>query len=207
METGPRPIDIHARYLHTAGDMHTMPAVSDPEVCVLGRSNVGKSSFINHVFNDGRLARVSKTPGKTRCAHFFRVTGNDVPRQMIWVDMPGYGHAVASKKEKNRWARLIADYCKGRDCVAGVLWLCDIRHPGTGTDTTAAAWIRELALPVLLVLTKADKVSRHEQNMHAARYRKIFGVEYPPVIYTTKTQQARQGFWQAYSEWVRRIGL
>jgi len=166
------------------------------EFCVMGRSNVGKSSFINHVFGDNGLARVSKKPGKTTLANFFKVN-NDT----AWVDLPGYGHAKRAKTEQARWSKLIADYCENRKNLAGVVWLCDIRHPGLEIDKEACTWLGKCGLPILMVLTKADKLTKNEQFVNAKKYAAVFNLETPPVLYSNTTTNFRDAFWAAFTAW------
>jgi GTP-binding protein len=128
-----------------------------------------------------------------------------VVHEATWVDLPGYGYATASKKEKSRWSRLIADYCEKREALWGIIWLCDIRHPGASMDTVAAPWIADLQLPVLQVLTKADKLSGNKRQQHAARYRRVFGFDRSPVLYSTMDQGSRTAFWGEYNAWFRAI--
>lgn len=167
------------------------------EVCVLGRSNVGKSSFINHVTECSGLARVSKKPGKTMCAHFFRVDTNTV-----WVDLPGYGFARASGGEKRRVSKLIHDYCAGRSNLRGVIWLLDIRHPGLAADREAYEWFGSLRLPLLPVLTKRDKIGRSRWAAQVKAYRECFGFPRAPVTYSIREAQARRAFLARYTEWM-----
>jgi GTP-binding protein len=189
-----------AEFLSSAAHYKEIPASVTREFCLLGRSNVGKSSFINHVFGNNGLARVSNTPGKTTLANFFKVSDGS-----IWVDLPGYGHAQRARTEQVRWSKLIADYCENRKNLRGVIWLCDLRHPGLSIDKEACSWLATLSLPVLGVLTKADKLSRQEQSENLRRYRMEFGREYSPIPYSTADQGGRDIFWQRYLSWTVEI--
>jgi GTP-binding protein len=187
---------LSAEFLSSAAHYEDIPKSSTREFCVLGRSNVGKSSFINHVFGNRGLARVSKTPGKTTLANFFKVSDGS-----IWADMPGYGYAERAKTEQERWSRLIADYCENRENLKGVIWLCDLRHPGLSIDKEAFSWLVSLSLPVLTVLTKADKLPRQEQRDNLQRYRREFGFADDPVPYSIVGDAARAFFCQRYLSW------
>jgi GTP-binding protein len=191
---------LSAEFLSSAAQYSDIPKSSSMEICVLGRSNVGKSSFINHVFGNSRLARVSNTPGKTTLANFYKVSDGT-----IWADMPGYGYAQRAKSEQVRWSRLIADYCENRENLAGVIWLCDLRHPGMSIDKEAFSWLATLSLPVLGVLTKADKLSRQEQHENARRYRREFGHDYDPVPYSIAGDGARELFYRRYFSWTAEL--
>jgi GTP-binding protein len=188
-----------AEFLLSAAHMRDIPQSPEREFCVLGRSNVGKSSFINHVFSNGSLARVSKTPGKTTLANFYRVDDGSV-----WVDLPGYGHAQRARSEQMRWSRLVADYCEKRKNLRGVILLCDSRHPGLPLDKEALAWLSSLSLPVLVVLTKTDKLSVRERTENAALFARELHLEEPPVFYSTRHEEARQRFWERYEVWASR---
>jgi GTP-binding protein len=159
---------------------------------------VGKSAFLNHVFGDTTLARVSKTPGRTRLANSYSVSDG-----AIWIDLPGYGYAKAGGAEKERWAQLIGDYCARRPNLRGIIWLLDVRHPGTAQDKKAAAWLAEAGIPVLPVLTKCDTVSRNEASKNLRRYMQEFG--FPalvrPVLYSIRDEAARIRFIAAYGPW------
>ncbi len=182
-----------ATFLQSAARFADLPESSHDEYCLLGRSNVGKSSFINHALENRRLARVSKTPGKTSLANVYLI--ND---RYWWIDLPGYGYAKTSRGEKMRWSRLIADYCEKRTTLKGAIWLLDIRHPGAAADIQAARWLNELALPALPVLTKGDKLSRSERQARCLGFAKRFGLSGQPVVYSILENEARARFWERF---------
>jgi GTP-binding protein len=187
---------LNATFLHSAATYGDMPQPKGREFCLLGRSNVGKSSFVNHVLANRRLARVSRVPGKTSLANFYRVTP-----EVIWVDLPGYGYARTSHGERKRWSRLIGDYCRDRSNLWGVLWLLDFRHPGTALDREACQWLQALELPVLPVLTKSDKVPRSKRRKQISEFRRIFGIEGALVPYSIHDNESRVRFWEIFNEW------
>jgi GTP-binding protein len=190
-----------AEFQFSAARYAEIPASDKREFCVLGRSNVGKSSFINHVFADNGLARVSRTPGKTTLANFFSVSGGSV-----WVDLPGYGHSERAKTEQVRWSRLVAEYCEERENLRGVIWLCDSRHPGLEIDKEAFAWFQSLDLPVLAVLTKADKLTRQEQSRAMETFAALFPVVGEPVMFSNAGEMPRRAFWGRFRAWTARLG-
>ncbi|HMD67807.1 MAG TPA: ribosome biogenesis GTP-binding protein YihA/YsxC [Chitinivibrionales bacterium] len=189
-----------AVFASSAANIRDIPQSSEREFCVFGRSNVGKSSFINHVFSNGSLARVSKTPGKTTLANFYKVDDGSV-----WVDLPGYGHAQKARSEQVRWSRLVADYCEKRENLCGVILLCDSRHPGLSLDKEALAWLSSLSLPVLVVLTKTDKLSPQERAQNLALFVRTLRLKEPPVPYSTRYEEARKRFWEHYEAWASRL--
>ena len=135
-----------------------LPPSSLPEIAFTGRSNVGKSSMINKLFNRRQLARVSAVPGKTATINFFRCEG------IRFVDLPGYGYAKVSKGEKQRWAELIGGYFSQERDLRLVFQLVDMRHPPTADDLTMVNFLIDQELPFVVVLTKADKLSAKERQ-------------------------------------------
>ena len=135
-----------------------LPASGLPEIAFAGRSNVGKSSMINKLFNRRQLARVSAVPGKTATINFFRCEG------IRFVDLPGYGYAKVSKGEKRRWSELIGGYFAQDRDLRLVFQLVDMRHPPTADDLTMVNFLIDQQLPFVVVLTKADKLSSRERR-------------------------------------------
>ena len=192
-----KAIRFSPRYVGPACRSSEFPSERATEVCVLGRSNVGKSSFINHVTERSGLARVSKKPGKTMCAHFFQLDS-----RTVWVDLPGYGFARASAGEKRRVAELIHDYCVGRSNLHGIIWLMDIRHPGLAVDREAFEWFGSLKLPLLPVLTKRDKVARNRWPVQVKAFQECFRFSHEPLTYSIRESRARQMFLARYAKWM-----
>lgn len=143
-----------------------LPPSTLPEVAFAGRSNVGKSSMLNALFGRKSLAKVSQKPGKTSTINFF-VT--DTAR---FVDLPGYGYARVAKSEKGRWAELIEGYFNQDRNFALVVSLVDIRHEAQQLDLNMIGFLQEAGLPFAVVLTKADKLSKNQQNKQAALLRR-----------------------------------
>ncbi|MCR4441058.1 MAG: ribosome biogenesis GTP-binding protein YihA/YsxC [Peptococcaceae bacterium] len=161
------------------------PAGGQPEIALVGRSNVGKSSLINKFLNRKNLARTSSQPGKTQTINFYRI--ND---SWYFVDLPGYGYARVSKELKLSWARFINDYLEKRPQLAGIIMIVDIRHPPSGDDVRMFVWLEHSGLPFIIVATKADKVPRGRWAAHrqaVARGLKPDGVELPVVIFSAQT--------------------
>ena len=128
-----------------------------PEIAFVGRSNVGKSSMINRVFSRKNLARVSSLPGKTATINFFKL-GN-----MRFADLPGYGFARVSKEEKEKWGQLMEAYFSSGRQIELVLSLMDMRHPPSKDDLVMADFLIDAEIPFVVVLTKADKLSKKER--------------------------------------------
>ena len=183
-------------FLGSTAHYKDLPKPESIEYCIMGRSNVGKSSFINHVLEKKHLARVSKTPGKTDLANFYRLNN-----RMIWVDLPGYGYAKASHAEKLRWSKLIRNYCEKRENLFGVIWLIDIRHVGLKADVEAYGWFREIGLPVFPVITKSDKLPQSKRVRHVHEIESFFQFEFPAAIYSVSRNASRKEFWKCFTTW------
>ncbi|MBE7034921.1 MAG: YihA family ribosome biogenesis GTP-binding protein [Ruminococcaceae bacterium] len=133
------------------------PNTSMPEIALVGRSNVGKSSMINKVLNRKSLARVSGTPGKTVTINFY-----DVDNQLMLVDLPGYGYAARSKGEVESWGKMINDYLEGRPQLCQVVQLVDSRHKPSKEDVAMQEWIQEYCAYSVVFATKSDKLSKKQ---------------------------------------------
>lgn len=155
-----------ARFEASYGTVESIPEPTQPEVSVAGRSNVGKSSMLNALFGRKSLAKVSQKPGKTSTINFF---ATDTAR---FVDLPGYGYARVAKSEKGRWAELIEGYFNQDRNFALVVSLVDIRHEAQQLDLNMIGFLQEAGLPFAVVLTKADKLSKNQQNKQAALLRR-----------------------------------
>lgn len=130
-----------------------LPEESGPEVAIAGRSNAGKSSFLNRLAGHRQLARVSKTPGRTQLLNFFEVRGGG-----RLVDLPGYGYAKATRNAQAKWQRNVNSYLSYRDALAGVVLVMDIRHPFQAFDEELLNWSAQSELPLHILLNKADKL-------------------------------------------------
>ncbi len=131
------------------------PESTLPEIAFAGRSNVGKSSLLNRLVGRKKLARVSKTPGRTREINFFRI--ND---QFVFADLPGYGYARVSKERKAEWRPLLEGYIAKTPQLSGVVQLLDMRREPSEDDVSMLDFLAELGMPTIVVLTKSDKLSR-----------------------------------------------
>lgn len=135
--------------------------VSDlPQIAVAGKSNVGKSSFINYLVNDGKLARTSKLPGRTRLINYFLI--NEGAEEFLLADLPGYGFAKVSDAEKLKWADLLEKYLANEQMLKHVFFLVDIRHDPTRDDVTMYNYMFKNNVPFTIVATKSDKISKSQ---------------------------------------------
>lgn len=187
-------------FLTSAASINDFPDPSGEEYAILGRSNVGKSSFVNHILERRGLAKTSRKPGKTSLANFFRIDP-----AMVWVDLPGYGYAKTSRSEKERWSGLIRDYCEWRENLAGILWLVDIRHPGVKTDLEARQWLERLGYPFFTILTKTDKLSRQKVAQQTRAAMKQLRLPEEPVGYSIVRHASRAEFWKRFEQWRKKM--
>ncbi len=148
-----------AAFLKSAFKNADLPPDTQIEVAFAGRSNVGKSSVINLLTQQKKLAKVSKTPGRTQSINFFSVT-----EKIFLVDLPGYGYAKVSKETKNHWQHFLKDYILGRKSLKGVMLIMDCRHPFTPLDQQFFRLTNEINCPCHILLNKADKLSNNEKS-------------------------------------------
>ncbi|MCX6831833.1 MAG: ribosome biogenesis GTP-binding protein YihA/YsxC [candidate division Zixibacteria bacterium] len=147
------------------------------QVAFAGRSNVGKSSLLNRLFNRRGLAKVSNTPGKTQSINYFYIDN-----QIYFVDLPGYGYAKTSAQERIRWQKLLEHYFENSKVLAGLAHLIDIRHEPTEHDLMLHEWTQPLVKRHLYVLTKSDKVSRTRQVQAAVALAKHFQIDRENIV-------------------------
>lgn len=162
----------NAKYVASAHDLSQLPPCQGLEVAFAGRSNAGKSSAINTLVGHTRLAFVSKTPGRTQMINFFSLASD-----RYLVDLPGYGFAKVPEKDRARWGTLIAEYLMTRPCLRGLVAIMDARHPLTPLDTQLLDWFLPSGLPVHILLTKADKLSRQQAAKQLAEVRRTLRVD------------------------------
>lgn len=148
----------HAVFETSVARPETLPPPTAPEIAFAGRSNAGKSSCINTLAGHTRLAFVSKTPGRTQLINFFRLRNGS-----CLVDLPGYGYADVPAEVRRKWRHLLEAYLTKRESLAGLVLIMDARRPLTELDWQMLEWFGPRGLPIHLVLTKADKLTRREQ--------------------------------------------
>jgi len=179
-------------FIGSFGHPHPLPRDPRPEVALFGRSNVGKSSLINTLLGQRGVARISKTPGKTRTANFFRI--ND---RFHFVDMPGYGYARVSKTELARWRSLTAQYLADDSRHNALIQLIDARHTPTDADVESVGRLAESGRPLCLVFNKADKVKPPAARAGiAAALRRLDAPTTAAVIsFSSVTGEGRRELW------------
>jgi GTP-binding protein len=149
----------HTTFYTTVNQLHQLPPSDGVEIAFAGRSNAGKSSAINSLANRGRLAFVSKTPGRTQNINFFQLGSG-----RFLVDLPGYGYAKVPAAIRQHWEHLLSSYLKTRKSLHGMVLIMDVRHPFTPLDRQMLDWFASTGKPVHILLTKSDKLSRQQSR-------------------------------------------
>ena len=195
---------LAASYLRSGPNDAALGAPMEPEVAFMGRSNVGKSSLLNVLLGTS-LARVSRTPGRTRLVNLFSVEVGRVARtsgqvgekrSMVLADLPGYGYAKLPKAEAAKLAEVISAYLSERRALALVIHLFDARHGATREDLEVHRSLQELDVPRLFIATKADKLKTAERGALPARLAKELAVEKRLVLpFSSHTGQGRDDLW------------
>ncbi|MGT2934651.1 ribosome biogenesis GTP-binding protein YihA/YsxC [Streptococcus castoreus] len=157
----------NASILLSAANKSHYPQDDLPEVALAGRSNVGKSSFINTILGRKNLARTSSKPGKTQLLNFFNIDD-----KLRFVDVPGYGYAKVSKSERAKWGKMIEEYLITRDNLRAVVSLVDLRHEPSKEDVQMYEFLKYYEIPVIIVATKADKIPRGKWNKQESMLKK-----------------------------------
>lgn len=186
-------INTHnADILLSAANKSHYPQDDIPEVALAGRSNVGKSSFINTLLNRKNLARTSGKPGKTQLLNFFNIDD-----KLRLVDVPGYGYARVSKKEREKWGRMIEEYLTSRENLKAVVSLVDFRHEPSADDVQMYEFLKYYEIPVILVATKADKIPRGKWNKHESMIKKKidFDTSDSFIIFSSVTKEGLEKSW------------
>jgi len=175
------------------------PENSLPEIALAGRSNVGKSSFINKMLNRKNLARTSSKPGKTQTLNFYLIN-----EAFYFVDVPGYGYAKVSKTERAKWGNMIESYLTGRHELKSVILIVDLRHPPTNDDVLMYQFLKHYLIPVIVIATKADKIPRGKWEKHAKVVKEKLAIEKedPVIIFSSETGVGKEEVWQVIGKWI-----
>lgn len=170
------------------GITSTLPRNSLPEIAFAGKSNVGKSSLINGLMNRKSYAKTSSTPGKTQTINFYNIN-----EELYLVDLPGYGYAKVSEKEKREWGRLIERYLHSSEQLRAVFLLIDIRHDPSANDRIMYDWIISNGFHPIIIATKADKINRSQLQKQIKAVRQGLGVDRDTIVipFSAQTKQGR----------------
>ncbi len=178
--------------------LETAPTDTGSEIAFAGRSNAGKSSFLNALCRQKSLAVTSKTPGRTRHLVFFQCQES---AQQRLVDLPGYGFAKASKTEQKKWQNLIGTYISGRQSLRGIVLICDVRHPLRDTDFMLLDLVESLQIPVHLFFSKADKISNNVLFQQKKQFEKQLEA-FQVVSFSVGSSKSKKGL-EAVENWIR----
>ncbi len=182
-----------AEFVTSAVKPSQYPATSLPEIAFAGRSNVGKSSLINTLVNRKRLVKTSNTPGRTQLINFF-----DINRSFSFVDLPGYGYARVPVAVQIKWGPMIETYLSQRDSLKGVVEIVDIRRTPGQEEINLLDWLSSYHLPYILVVTKADKLSKTKQKAQMKVIAEALSVDREELImFSAKSRQGKDVVWKA----------
>ena len=185
---------VPARFITSAARPADFPPPTLPEIAVVGRSNVGKSSLINALVGQDGLARTSRTPGRTRLVNWFEI-GTQPP--FFLVDLPGYGYAEVSRATRESWRPLIEGYLSGRKTLAGVVLLIDIRRGAAEEEQDFVPWLAERDMPAIVALTKADKLAKNKRALEVARAKRDLGLRREPLAVSATSNDGIAALWRA----------
>ncbi|GAU09795.1 ribosome biogenesis GTP-binding protein YihA/YsxC [Desulfoplanes formicivorans] len=174
--------------IYTMDQLSVMPK---PQVAMAGRSNVGKSSLINCLAGRRKLAKISSSPGKTRSLNFYGVS----PGEFYLVDLPGYGYARCSKKEREKWRLLIAAYMEANSYLKAVVALFDCRLTPQMLDIELARYVTAMGVGLIPVLTKADKCKQRDRAKIQKQWQELLDLAKPPMCVSSKTGMNRDRLW------------
>ena len=172
------------------------PTDGKPEIALVGRSNVGKSSLTNTLIQRKNFARTSSQPGKTQTLNFY-----DVENQLYFVDVPGYGYAKVSKKQREAFGNMIEEYITSRKQLRGVISLVDARHDPSEDDVAMYEWLHYYNIPILVVATKSDTISKSKFNKYENNIKKQLGFDSSAsdfLFFSSETKYGRDSVW----EWI-----
>ena len=186
-----------AQFITSAAKPEQFPPPSLPELAVVGRSNVGKSSLINELTGHAGLARTSRTPGRTRLVNWFEVNG-----KFLLVDLPGFGYAEVSRDMRESWRPLIENYLANRKTLAGVLLLIDIRRGPEEEELDFVPWLEARKVPFVIALTKADKLAKNKRMLEITTAKKALGLKRDPFAVSVQTGDGVDPLWRAISKLV-----
>ncbi|MBW1989369.1 MAG: YihA family ribosome biogenesis GTP-binding protein [Deltaproteobacteria bacterium] len=185
-----------AEFLASAAKPGEYPPCAVPEVAFAGRSNVGKSSLINTLADRKKLVRTSQSPGRTRRLNFFEVN-----KAVRFVDLPGYGYARVSKKERDSWGPMVEAYLGGRECLAGVVVICDLRRKPGQEEKDLLHWLSVHGVRAFVVATKADKLGRSKRAAAKKDVASALGRDPKEVVlFSSTTRLGREELWKQIAE-------
>jgi len=184
---------LSAEFVLSAKEPRHYPPAGIPEIAFAGRSNVGKSSLINTLLNRKRLARTSTTPGRTQEINFFRINDG-----FFFVDLPGYGYAKVPEAIRRQWGPMVETYLRDRPTLRLVVVILDVRRDPSREDLQLIQWLEFYSLEYMIVITKADKISRNELNARKGLIGKSVAssAKTPMLVFSSKTAEGKEALWK-----------
>lgn len=188
-----------AKLVISAVSQKQYPKDSLPEIALAGRSNVGKSSFINRLIQRKSLARTSSKPGKTQTLNFYEIN-----ESFYFVDVPGYGYAKVSKQERNKWGLMMEEYFEQRKELSSVVLITDMRHEPTKDDRQMYAYMKHLEIPVVVIATKVDKIPKGKRSSFLNRTKKSLEMTMDDSIlaFSAETGEGKDQAWKYLQKYI-----
>jgi len=188
-----------AKLVISAVSQKQYPKDSLPEIALAGRSNVGKSSFINRLIQRKSLARTSSKPGKTQTLNFYEIN-----ESFYFVDVPGYGYAKVSKQERNKWGLMMEEYFEQRKELSSVVLITDMRHEPTKDDKQMYAYMKHLEIPVVVIATKVDKIPKGKRSSFLNRTKKSLEMTMDDSIlaFSAETGEGKDQAWKYLQKYI-----
>ncbi|WP_079910171.1 ribosome biogenesis GTP-binding protein YihA/YsxC [Paenibacillus sp. 32352] len=189
-----------AEFIISAVGPNQYPADALPEIALAGRSNVGKSSLINRMIQRKNLARTSSKPGKTQQLNYYKIN-----QDLFFVDLPGYGYAQVSKSKREIWGKFIEEYLLHREFLKLVLLVIDLRHPPSKDDQAMYAWLKHNGVPLCVVTTKADKISKGQWQKHVKIVKETLQMDKndPFVLFSSELGIGKDELWGVIESKIR----
>jgi len=184
---------ISATFVGSYNDVRRIPSDSKPQIAFGGRSNVGKSSLLNRLVGQKKLAKTSKTPGRTQMLNFFEIN-----EKYYFVDLPGYGYAKAPDHIKKQWGKLVDKYLDQSKFLSGLVFLLDCRREPNADEMVLLDWVRRRQLNFIIVLTKADKLNRSKLNKKSQEIQQALNIK--PILFSTQSGTGKKELW----DWVEK---
>ncbi|GGI40287.1 ribosome biogenesis GTP-binding protein YihA/YsxC [Mammaliicoccus stepanovicii] len=195
MKINPNNVDI----IISAVDKKQYPETGLPEIALSGRSNVGKSTFINTLISRKKVARTSSKPGKTQTLNFFNIDD-----QVIFVDVPGYGYAKVSKKQREQFGKMIEQYLTTRESLKCVIQLVDLRHKPTQDDILMYNYLKHFEIPTIIIATKEDKIPKGKVQKHLKIIRQTLEIDSDDTLisYSSLNKDKTEKIWALLSQYI-----
>lgn len=189
----------HAEFTISAVEPKQYPAENLPEIALAGRSNVGKSSFINKMINRKALARTSSKPGKTQTLNYYYINNF-----FYFVDVPGYGYAKVSKTEREAWGKMMETYFSQREPLRATILVVDIRHKPSNDDVMMYDFLKHYQIPVIIIATKLDKIKKGQVSKQVNLVKQTLGVEPGDQVipFSSETAQGKDTAWQVIQSYL-----